>query len=64
MTALKAILATVGIVCAALCITLTVLVIVWLAGNYRVELMIGVAGLLVGAAGLLVGLIAYLLPRR
>ena len=64
MTALKAILATVGIVCAALCVTLTVLVIVWLAGNYGVVHLIAVASLLVGAAGLLIGVIAYIRPRR
>ena len=64
MTAVKAILATVGIVFAALCVALTVLVIVWLTGNYGVERLIAVASFLVGAAGLLLGVIAHFRHRR
>lgn len=64
MTAVKAILATVGIVFAALCVALMALVIVWLTGNYGVERLIAVASFLVGVAALSLGLIAHFRPRR
>ena len=64
MTAVKAILATVGIVFAALCIALMALVIVWLTGNYGVERLIAVASFLVGVAALSLGVIAHFRHRH
>ena len=64
MTALKAILATVVILIAALGATLIVMALIWLIGNYSVDRLIAVAGLLVGTASFLYTIIVSLRSRR
>ena len=64
MTALKAILATVVILIAALGATLIVTALIWLIGNYSVDRLIAVAGLLVGTASFLYTIIVSLRSRR
>ena len=64
MDGLKAILTTMGIVFAALCIALIVLIIVWIIGNYRIDLLITTIGVLLTAFGIVVMVVFYLRPRR
>lgn len=64
MDGLKAILTTMGIVFGALCIALIVLIIVWIVGNYRIDLLITTIGVLLTAFGIVVMVVFYLRPRR
>ena len=64
MDGLKAILTTMGIVFAALCVALIVLVVVWIVGNYRIDLLVTTIGVLLTAVGIVVMVVFYLHPRR
>ena len=63
MSGLKAILITVGIVFAVVCIALIVLAMIWLIGNYGFGRLIDVISLLLGVASFAFSLIVYFRRR-
>jgi len=64
MLAIRAILTTLSVVIAALCVTLLVIAADWLIGNFNIDRLIAVIGALVGVAGLIFTLVTYFSRRR
>ena len=64
MDGLKAILATLGIVFAALGSALVVLTVVWLVSNYDVVLLLTAVGVLITAVAFVFMVVFHYRPRR
>ena len=64
MLLLKALAATLAVVFTALAMALTVVIIVWLAGQYNVDRLLQIAGVVATIAGILLSIILYYRQRR